>query len=376
MSHPTPSYAALLASFQQADTTLRQSSPLFQSLPLPAPSPPLAAILSTGKSAPPPAPHYPPHTVKPPRSYTTLRNPKGSTPAIPYATKKRNAELLEIKAAEDAVTAARQVQQISTVRGDLRVKSVSRQLKEQADALLDRAEQSATETAALQQTNTYHTDILREIAGYDPNELQDPAKPVFRPKAGTRPNKQRSKLSRCHTVAHLVANREEASREQLRQWEQTHQEVDAELSEKTGIRHVDYVHRPCPTPLPFVPPEGPEEERRRTYGLPTLQEETRAALESHLDNPPPAPVTRDKMLVHNRYIPVVTSIVLPETSWEMVTETTPLPTPSQVFDRDSTEYHLLATRREFENALNHLRFTNQWNALEDTLTYLVQEAAL
>lgn len=121
------------------------------------------------------------------------------------------------------------------------LQTARRKAKAAADEMLRRA---AIQEA--KQTTPEHTDILRQIAGYDPNEVQGDNDVVFRPKGGGRPDK----TGRRHTVLHRVEHLEQMQgtfygRERIAETQDAIADGIREIVSKTGIDFdIHYVHRP------------------------------------------------------------------------------------------------------------------------------------
>lgn len=300
-----------------------------------------AAPVSTGNSAPassssPPIPwkNVPRKSRKSPASYKKILDRETGEPALPLETVLTNRKLLkELCVEQSSGQSSVQASPPLVTRQDY-YRVIRRQEREER----------------LLREQSWQTDVLGEMAGRDPNEIQDPNKPQFRNKAGGRnkPNQRR------HTIATMVASNEEMARtlqgrEKIRERQQANQEALDEVNRKTGIAHFPYVHRRCPDPLPFVPAvTGTEKERRQRYGLPTTQDQIILAIEN-------------KPEVEPEYIGIDS------------THTTPCTV--RIFSPDSLEYQSLATLREFENALNQFRYSNQWDRLDSALTYVIAEAS-
>ena len=168
-----------------------------------------------------------------------------------------------------------------------------RKAKAQADEMLRRA----AEQEAAKKTTPEHTDILVQIAGYDPNEVQGVNDVVFRPKGGGRPDKS----GRRHTVLNRVEHLEQMQatyygRQRIAETQDAIADSIREVVGKTGIDFdIHYVHRPVGESVPQLTereqhnqqfPDAPitDDDVRREFGIPTMQDELETTMALPIGN--------------------------------------------------------------------------------------------
>lgn len=162
-----------------------------------------------------------------------------------------------------------------------------RKAKQAADEML----RQAAEREAAKRTTPEHTDILVQIAGYDPNEVQGKDDVVFRPKGGGRPDK----AGRRHTVLNRVEHLEQMQgtyygRQRIAETQDAIANAIAEVVSKTGIDFdIHYAHRPIEPGEVYMTsrdehnkqfPDAPitDDDVRRYVGLPTLDDELETSM--------------------------------------------------------------------------------------------------
>lgn len=280
---------------------------------------------------------------KAPAAYTKVRNVKTGEIAESHAAKQSRLAARQQNTETALRRAKKPGKQITSVPDKVAASQVAdespaakqKRLRREANELLakDKAAKLADQlTRQPERLDPNYRNILQEIAGYDPNEVQGKGDVIFRPKAGGRKNKR------------------SAHRFQYTPTSQQCEEITEELQEvvaKIGDLDVHYVHRDVPPGMPYL-----SERHLHNLQFPdatVTDDDVRVAVNESLE-PRHALLTTQEDVIQQIEQTMYRKANGMEISSDLDDNDAPTKCEVSVFNPDSKEYKMLQAVNEFSLA--------------------------